>query len=134
MIIVPHSRLPRLSRMLRHSDGPHRGADQVDRDTRVAHRRDLGVIPASQLPLRRAIRRFWTLLHERPMNAHCKVGMLSDLADTDSFRGSAALCGAKAMVLYFRRRLGREPINPPTGRLARVRYEPIATKFRNEAK
>ena len=30
--------------------------------------------------------------------------------------------------------LGREPINLPGGRLARVRYAPIATKFRSEAK
>jgi hypothetical protein len=30
--------------------------------------------------------------------------------------------------------LGREPINPPGGRLARVRYAPIATKFCSAAK
>jgi hypothetical protein len=30
--------------------------------------------------------------------------------------------------------LGREPINLPGGRLARVRYTPIATKFRRAAK
>jgi hypothetical protein len=30
--------------------------------------------------------------------------------------------------------LGREPINLPGGRLARVRYAPIATKFRSAAK
>ena len=30
--------------------------------------------------------------------------------------------------------LGREPINLPVGRLARVRYAPMATEFRSTAK
>jgi hypothetical protein len=49
MIIAPHSRLPRLSRMVRRSEGPLRGAYQVGRDTRVAHSRDFGVIPSPLL-------------------------------------------------------------------------------------
>ena len=36
--------------------------------------------------------------------------------------------------LFYDFRLGHEPINLPGGRLARVRYAPIAIKFRSAAK
>jgi len=40
---------------------------------------------------------------------------------------------ANFFLVASRRSLGREPINLPGGRLARVRYAPIATKFRSAA-
>jgi hypothetical protein len=36
--------------------------------------------------------------------------------------------------MFTNHELGREPINLPVGRLARVRYAPMATEFRSTAK
>ena len=40
----------------------------------------------------------------------------------------------KCRVVEAKGGLGREPINLPGGRLAKIRYAPIATKFRSAAK